>query len=112
MTALLIMLILNLTEYASTTFHSSLTQKLENKLESIQKTRLRVILGVMYVTHEAALEICGLETLYLRRERNSLNFAIKCTKHTINQAMFPLNPTLDTHEVRKIEKFKVNKART
>ena len=59
----------SLDEYASTTFHSSLTQKLENKLESIQKTSLRVILGDMYVTHEAALEICGLETLHLRRER-------------------------------------------
>ena len=102
----------SLTEYASTTFHSSLTQKLVNKLESIQKTSLRVILGVMYVTHEAALEMCGLETLYLRREKKSLTFAIKCTKHTINQAMFPLNPTLDTHQIRKREKFKVNKART
>ena len=102
----------SLTEYASTSFHSSLTQKLENKLESIQKTSLRVILGVMYISHEAALEMCGLETLHLRRENRSLKFAIKCTKHNINQAMFPHNPTLDTHLVRNREKFKVNKSRT
>ena len=102
----------SLTEYASTSFHSSLTQKLENKLEAIQKTSLRVILGSMYVSHEAALEMCGLTTLHMRREHRSLQFAIKCTKHNINQSMFPLNPTQDTHFIRRREKFKVNKHHT
>ena len=36
----------SVTEYCSSAFHSSLSQQLSNKLEAIQKTRLRVILGV------------------------------------------------------------------
>ena len=49
----------SLTEYCSTVCHSSLTQKLSNKIEAIQKTCLRVILGVMYVDYNAALDICA-----------------------------------------------------
>ena len=52
------------TEYCSTVFHSSLSQKLSNKLESIQRTSLKVILGVMYVDYESALEMCGLVSLH------------------------------------------------
>ena len=44
-------------------FHSSLTQQQSNKLEKIQKTSLRVILGDMYVDYAAALEMCGIQTL-------------------------------------------------
>ena len=106
------MFIRSLTEYCSTAFHSSLSQMLSNKLENIQKTCLRVILDVMFVSYDAALEMCGLKTLHERREHRSLQFALKCIKHPINQSMFPLNPTQDTHEVRKREKFKVNKSTT
>ena len=66
----------------------------------------------MFVSYDAALEMCGLKTLHERREHRSLQFALKCIKHPINQSMFPLNPTQDTHEVRKREKFKVNKSTT
>ena len=97
------MYIRSLTEYCSTAFHSSLTQKLINKLEAIQKTSLRVILGVMFVSYEAALEMCGLETLYMRREHRSLSFAIKCTKHIDIKYMFCLNPSTDTHNIRNRE---------
>ena len=102
----------SLTEYCSTAFHSSLTQKLSKKIEAIQKTCLRVILGVMYVEYSAALEMCGLETLHTRREHRSLKFAIKCTIHPTNNEIFPLNPSQDTHFVRNREYFKVNKCHT
>ena len=39
----------SVTEYCSTTFHSSLSQRLSNKLEAIQNTCLRVILGEMFI---------------------------------------------------------------
>ena len=38
----------SLTEYCSTAFHSSLQQKLCNKIEAIQKTCLEFFLDVMY----------------------------------------------------------------
>ena len=44
------LMIRSLTEYCSTLFHSSLRKKLSNKIEAIQKTCLKVILGVMYVS--------------------------------------------------------------
>ena len=102
----------SIAEYCSTAFHSSLTQKLINKIESIQKTCLKVILDVMYVDYDSALEMSGLKSLHMRREHRSLQFAIKCTKHITNKDMFPLNQSTDTHDVRNREKFHVNKAYT
>ena len=99
-------------EYCSTIFHSSLSEKLSRKIESIQKTSLKVILGEMYVSYEAALEMCGLEALHSRRENRCLQFGMKClTRKTLGE-LFPLNPKTDTHNVRRREKFKVNPART
>lgn len=103
------LLIRSLTEYCSTAFHSSLSIKQSNKLEAIQKTALRVILGVMYVDHSSSLEMCGLQTLHDRREHRSLQFALKCTKHTTNSEIFPPNPSTDPHNMRDREHFKVNK---
>ena len=102
----------SVTEYCSTAFHSSLSQQLSNKLEAIQKTCLRVILGVMYVSYSSALEMCGLKTLHDRREHRSVQFAIKCSKHPTNRDIFPPNPSEDTHSIRNREHFKVNKAHT
>ena len=102
----------SLTEYCSTLFHSSLSPKLQNKIEAIQRTCLRVILGVMYVNYTSALEMCGLQILHMCREHRSLNFALKCTQHQTNKSMFPLNPSEDTHDVRHREKYKVNKTHT
>jgi hypothetical protein len=106
------MFIRSIAEYCTTVFHSSLTQKLSNKLESIQKTCLRVILGEMYVSYEAALEMSGLDSLEERRTKRSLSFAKKCLNHPTNHSLFPPNPSTDTHEVRSREAFLVNKANT
>ena len=98
----------SITEYCSTAFHSSLSVKISNKIESIQKRCLRVILGVMFVDYTSALEMCGLKSLHMRREHRSLLFALKCTKHPTNSKPFPLNPSTDTHLVKHREKYKVN----
>ena len=105
-------LIRSQTEYCSTVFHSSLSQRLSNKLENIQRTSLKVILGVMYVDYQSALEMCGLVTLHERREHRSLKFAVKCTSHQTNKRLFPLNPSEDTHCIRNREEYKVNKTHT
>ena len=57
----------------------------------------------MYVEYEAALEMCVLSTLHERKEHRSLLFALKCTKHSTNKRIFPLNPSTDTHLVRNRE---------
>ena len=104
-----ILFIRSCTEYCAVAFHSGLTLSQTADLERIQKTCLKVILGINYVSYEAALEMCGLDTLYDRREKRCLDFSLKCIKHPRNKAIFPLNgPELKT----KKEKFAVHFART
>ena len=93
-------------------FHSSLTSEQSNKLETIQRTCLKVILGEMYVDYSSALEMCGLDTLYNRREKRCLDFALKSSKHPRMCRMFPRNEVDHEHSIRKPETFKVNFART
>ena len=102
----------SITEYCATAFHSSLTVKQSNKLETIQKTCLRIILGEDYTSYDAALSSTGLLSLNARREKRELSFALKCAKHPTNRSMFPLTPSQDPHNVRKREIFKVNQAKT
>ena len=60
----------------------------------------------------AALEMCGLQPLYERREERCLDFALKCCKHPKNSRIFPLNPRKEGGVLRAEEKFMVNFART
>ena len=76
------------------------------------KTCLKVILGDMYISYSAALEMCGLETLYDRRQKRCLEFALKNVKHNRNKKMFPTNMFDHGHKIREHERYKVNFART
>ena len=107
-----ILFIRSVTEYCSVAFHSSLTQQQSNKLETIQKTCLKVILGEMYISYIAALEMSGLETLYSRRQKRCLDFALKCLKHPKNYKLFPVNKVNNNYHIREREPFKVNFGRT
>ena len=107
-----ILFIRSVVEYCAVVFHSSLTQQQSGKLEKIQKTSLKVILGDMYVDYPAALEMCGLQTLSDRRLKRCLDFSRKCLKHPRNKRLFPVNPSTSEHFVRKKEVFHVNFART
>ena len=100
-----VLFIRSVTEYCSVAFHSSLTVEQSNKLEQIQKVCLKIILGDMYITYPAALEMSGLKTLYERRQDRCLDFAIKCKKHPRNRRLFPLR---NTNKCREEEKFIVN----
>ena len=73
--------------------------------QTIQSTSLKVILSENYVSYSAALEMCGLEKLSVRREKKLLSFSLKCLKNKFTQPMFPEN-------VGKKEPFHVNFART
>ena len=107
-----ILFIRSVTEYCAVVFHPSLNQDDIRKLEMIQKTCLKIILGDMYVSYSAALEMCGLETLYQRREHRCLDFAKKCLKHPKLKNLFPFNQETSGYDLRKKEPFKINFAHT
>ena len=107
-----ILYIRSVTEYCSVAFHSSLTTEQSIKLERIQKTCLKIILGVMYIDYESALEMCGLEKLSTRRNTRCLKFSMKSLKHTRNQRLFPRNTRIHGQGLASKEMFEVNWART
>ena len=109
-----ILFIRSITEYCSVVFHSILTVEEATDIERIQKVSLKIILDDNYVSYAAALEMTNLETLYDRRERRCLNFALKCLKHPINKELFPKNKILGTEaiRIRHREPYQVNFART
>ena len=107
-----VLYIRSLTEYCSVAFHSSLTVEQSQSLERIQKTCLRVILGEMYISYEASLEMSGLKTLQLRREQRCLTFSLKSVKHENTKRLFPLNTRKNGHTFIPSEKFLVNHAKT
>ena len=96
-------------EYCAVVFHSSLTQEQSNKLENIQKTSLKIILGDNFVNYEAACEMTGLKKLENRRQTRLLTYAKKCIKHPQNSRFFPHNENFNQEpEIRNRERFHVN----
>ena len=85
-----ILFIRSLTEYCSVVFHSSLTVRQSDKIETIQKTCLKIILDVNYVSYSAALEMSGLKRLSVRREERQHTFSQKCLKNDICKNIFPM----------------------
>ena len=82
----------SVTEYCSTAFHSSLSQKLSNKLEAIQKTCLRVILAEMYIDYISALEMCAIQSLFDRRKKQKPFLCHKMYIVQIQYVNVPLEP--------------------
>ena len=109
-----VLFIRSLTEYCSVAFHSSLTVTQATDIERIQKTCLKVILGESYVSYPAALEMCGLTSLYDRREKRCIDFSTRSLKHPVNRRLFPLNNNIlnGAKPIRDREIFSVNFART
>ena len=107
-----VLFIRSVAEYCSVSFHSSLSQEQSRKLEGIQRTCVRVILGERYNGYKSALKTLGLESLEERRKQRCLDFAIKCLKHPRNQRLFPVKQNNNNHDIRTHEKFQVNFART
>ena len=107
-----ILFIRSVAEYCSVSFHSSLTDEQSRKLEGIQRTSLKVILGDEYESYHTALDILGLESLEIRRQKRCLDFSLKCLKHPRNKGLFPRNIDNNNHNVRFHEQFKVNFAKT
>ena len=98
-------------EFCSSSFHHSLTLNQEQRLESLQRTSLRVIMGDEYQSYEQTLSLLNLEKLSVRRQRKCLSYGLKSVKHPTNARMFPINQ-VNEHNIRDKEFYKVNFART
>ena len=79
----------SIAEYCSAVFHTSLTAQQTKKIEVIQKTSLKIILGHEYTDYETACIDCNLETLAQRREKRLLKFTIKCLDNPANSVIPP-----------------------
>ena len=99
-------------EQSAVVWHSSLTQKCKGKLERVQKSALRVILGPRYTNYSDALERLNLKTLDERRKSLCLKFAKKCLIVEKFKKMFPLNVNSHNMKKRNVERYKVSKSLT
>ena len=79
-------------EFASPVFHSGATKEQSQKIETVQKKALVLILGRNYNNYESALTHLKQERLDTRRANLCIRFALKCTKSSKHCDMFPLNP--------------------
>ena len=95
----------------SVVWHGSLTAHEARKIENIQKTCLKIILGDDYVDYPSSLERTHLKELLVRREARCLSFARKSLKTPLGGKLFPENPP-NLQGVNRHEKYKVNFAHT
>ena len=93
-------------------WHSSLTQKCKRKLERVQKSALRVIMGPRYTNYSDALLKLNLQTLDERRQLLCIKFAKKCLETEKLKRMFPLNKKMHNMEKRENERYLVTKSFT
>ena len=99
-------------EQSAVVWHSSLTQKCKNKLERVQKSALRVILGPRYTDYSDALKQLNLQTLDERRRHLCFKFAKKCLMVEKFKKMFPLNVKSHNMSKRNNERYRVNRSLT
>ena len=102
-------------------WNNNLTQAQSKAIERLQIVGIKIILGKDcprkedgHIDYEAALTLCQLDSLILRRNNRMLSFGKKCINHPSLSRLFPLNPVIheDPHQVRNRELFQVNHART
>ena len=76
-------------EYADVVWHSSLTAKQCNDIESIQKRACRTILGRQYLSYNDALDSCKLDTLSGRRDSHCRRFAEGLSQSRRTSSLIP-----------------------
>ena len=99
-------------EQSCVLWHSSITQKCEENRERVQKSALRIILGVQYLNYENALRVLKLQSLKERRNALCLKFAQKCLMVPKLKEMFPRNQQNHDMGKRRVESFQVKRALT
>ena len=85
----LIMDLMSLRMLLGRLWHSTLTPKQSQTLESIQRRACKIMLGFEYVSYVNALEICDLDLLSAQRETHCLNFARSLLKSECTKMLIP-----------------------
>ena len=99
-------------EQSAVVWHSSLTQRCKQKLERVQKSALRIILGDQYLNYKNALNVLNLQSLEERRESLCLRFAKKCLQVEKFRSMFPIKHQVHNMAKRDNEKYIVRRTLT
>ena len=99
-------------EQSAVVWHSSLTKKNTSDLERVQKSALKLILKDRYINYKSALNVIGLESLEMRREKLCLKFAKACVRHKKLSDMFPKDKRDYAMDMRHKEKYQQKRART
>ena len=94
-------------EQSAVLWHSSLTKECSDKLERVQKSALKIILGSTYSSYSDALKELRLQSLEERRRSLCLKFAEKCLVTDKFKSMFPKKEKLHGMSKRYQEKFLV-----
>ena len=99
-------------EQSAVPWHFGLSDKNRVKLERVQKSALKVILGKRYITYSDALKKLNIQSLEERRKSLCLKFAKKCLQVEKLKKLFPKNLKKHTMFKRGSDKFKVNRSLT
>ena len=99
-------------EQSAVVWHSSLTQKCKDKLERVQKSAFRIILGDQYLNYKNAMKVLNLQSLEERRESLCLKFAKKCLIVKKYRSMFPKRHQVQHLKNRGNEKFVIRRTFT
>ena len=78
-------------EQSAVLWHFGLSEKNRVKLERVQKSALKVILGKRYTTYSDALKRLNIESLEDKRKSLCLKFAKKCLRIEKLKKLFPKN---------------------
>ena len=79
-------------EYADVIWHSGLTRKQSNDIESIQKRACKIILGHSFNSYNDELNYYNLDTLADRRLTHCLKFAENLNSNNRTSALLPPPP--------------------
>ena len=99
-------------EHSAVPWHFGLSDKNRAKLERVQKSALKVILGKRYTTYSDALDKLNIESLEDRRKSLCLKFAKKCLQVEKLKKLFPRNVKKHNMLKRGSEFVKVNRSLT
>ena len=76
-------------EYASPVWHSSITDKQNRAIESVQKRAIRIITGQSYNSYTQVLNLLNITSLETRRQQLLVKFGEKLLGSTRFRSMLP-----------------------
>ena len=99
-------------EQSAVVWHSSLTKKNISDLERVQKSALKLILRERYINYRNALNVIGIDSLEMRREKLCLKFAKACLKHEKLTDLFPKSKKDHSMDKRVKEVYSIRRVNT